>query len=176
MPRKPIELPRQSLRARRAEQAQIAKIVLTAAATRPVILPAKSNVPFIRGGDAMKDMREHLERLRDHAAECALLSAEAVTKEKRELFRKLNAQLTQMANHVEGVLNRTAIPDTFLGRKTYEPFPPPGGVLRPLQSAASSISGLASAEWCSNQSAKRLYSSAIRSSSLRVSGVSESFA
>jgi hypothetical protein len=41
----------------------------------------------------MKDMKARVERLRDHAAECALLSAEAESKEKRELFAKLCADL-----------------------------------------------------------------------------------
>lgn len=34
----------------------------------------------------MKDMRAHIEKLRDQAAECAVLSGEAQTKEKREFF------------------------------------------------------------------------------------------
>jgi hypothetical protein len=71
----------------------------------------------------MKGMRAHLEKLREQAAECALLSAEALTKEKRELFAKLNAHLTVLADHVESVLNGTKPPDTFLGRKTQELFP-----------------------------------------------------
>ena len=35
----------------------------------------------------MKDMKEHVERLRDQAAECALLCGEAAAKEEREFFR-----------------------------------------------------------------------------------------
>jgi hypothetical protein len=73
----------------------------------------------------MKDMKEHLERLRDQAAECAILSAEAVTREKRELFARMNAHLTALADHVENVISGIAAPDTFLGRKTHEPFPMP---------------------------------------------------
>jgi hypothetical protein len=49
----------------------------------------------------MKDVKAHLERLRDHAAECAILSAEAESKEKRELFARLCADLTDAADHIE---------------------------------------------------------------------------
>ena len=70
---------------------------------------------------AMKDMKAHLERLRDQAAECAILSAEAQTRKKRELFAKLCADLTDSADHIESVINGTALPDGFLGR-TYEPY------------------------------------------------------
>jgi hypothetical protein len=47
----------------------------------------------VSGGDAMREMKAHLERLRDQAVECAILSAEAQTREKRELFAKLCADL-----------------------------------------------------------------------------------
>jgi hypothetical protein len=59
----------------------------------------------------MKDVKAHLERLRDQAAECAILSAEAQTKEKRELFARLNAHLAEAADHLESVINGTAPPD-----------------------------------------------------------------
>jgi hypothetical protein len=64
-----------------------------------------------------------LERLHDQAAECAMLSAEATDRIKRDLFRKLYADLTTLANRVESVLNGITASDTFVGRKTYEPFP-----------------------------------------------------
>lgn len=54
----------------------------------------------------MKDMKAHLERLRDHAAECALLSAEAETKEKRELFARLCADLTDAADHIQSIIDQ----------------------------------------------------------------------
>lgn len=53
----------------------------------------------------MKDMKAHLERLRDHAAECAILSSEAETREKRELFAKLCADLTDAADHIQGIID-----------------------------------------------------------------------
>jgi hypothetical protein len=56
----------------------------------------------------MEDIKAHLAQLRDQAAECALLSAEAEGKEQRELFAELNIQLTALANNVEGILNRLA--------------------------------------------------------------------
>jgi hypothetical protein len=56
----------------------------------------------------MKDMKAHMERLRDHAAECAILSAEAETREKRDLFAKLCADLTDAADQLESVINGAA--------------------------------------------------------------------
>jgi putative heme iron utilization protein len=64
----------------------------------------------------MKDMKAHLERLRDQAAECAILSAEAETKEKRELFARLTAHLTEAADHLESVINATVRPDMQMER------------------------------------------------------------
>lgn len=58
---------------------------------------------------AMKDMKAHLDRLRDHAAECALLSAEAETREKRELIARHCADLTDAADHVESLINGAAM-------------------------------------------------------------------
>jgi hypothetical protein len=56
-------------------------------------------------------MKAHLERLRDQAAECALLSAEAQTREKRELFAKLCADLNEAADQIESTINGVALPD-----------------------------------------------------------------
>jgi hypothetical protein len=56
-------------------------------------------------------MKAHLERLRDQAAECAMLSAEAETREKRELFARLYAHLTEAADHLESVINGATLPD-----------------------------------------------------------------
>ena len=54
----------------------------------------------------MKDMKAHLERLRDQAAECAILSAEAQTREKRELFARLCGHLTAAADHIESIIDK----------------------------------------------------------------------
>ena len=54
----------------------------------------------------MRDMKAHLERLRDQAAECAILSAEAETREKRELFAKLCADLTDAADHIQSTIDQ----------------------------------------------------------------------
>ncbi len=70
----------------------------------------------------MKDMKAHLEKLRDQAAECALLSAEAKTKEKREYFATLCRDLLAIADRAEGVIKGAAVPDTFLGRNKQGPF------------------------------------------------------
>ena len=56
----------------------------------------------------MKDTKAHLERLRDQAAECAILSAEAETKEKRELFAKLTARLIAAAEHIQSAIDHGA--------------------------------------------------------------------
>jgi hypothetical protein len=53
----------------------------------------------------MKDMKAHLERLWDHATDCAILSAEAETKAKRELFAKLNSDLTAAADHLQTLID-----------------------------------------------------------------------
>ena len=71
----------------------------------------------------MKDMQAHLERLRDQAAECAVLSGEAKTKERREYFATLYRRLTYLAHRAEAAINETATPDTFRGRQTQEPSP-----------------------------------------------------
>jgi hypothetical protein len=54
----------------------------------------------------MRDMKAHLERLRDQAAECAILSAEAQTREKPELFARLCADLTGAADHIQSIIDR----------------------------------------------------------------------
>jgi hypothetical protein len=60
----------------------------------------------VNGGDAMKDMKAHLERLRDQAAECAILSAEAQTGHKRELFAKLCADLIDAADQIQRTIDQ----------------------------------------------------------------------
>lgn len=69
----------------------------------------------------MKHMKAHLEDLRDQAAECALRSGEAETREKRDLFEKMNAHLNWMADHVEAQMNAAAATGIF--DKTQMPFP-----------------------------------------------------
>lgn len=49
----------------------------------------------------MRDMQAHLEKLRIDAADCAIISGLATDKGKRELFAKLSAHLTVLANEVE---------------------------------------------------------------------------
>jgi hypothetical protein len=46
-------------------------------------------------------MQAHLEKLRIDAADCAIISGLATDKGKRELFAKLSAHLTVLANEVE---------------------------------------------------------------------------
>jgi hypothetical protein len=49
----------------------------------------------------MKDMEAHLEKLRNDAAECAIISGLATNKNKRELFARLCEHLIVLANEVE---------------------------------------------------------------------------
>ena len=55
----------------------------------------------------MKDMREHLEKLRSDAAECAIISGLAPDKQKRELFARLAGHLNLLADEVERVMHAT---------------------------------------------------------------------
>lgn len=78
----------------------------------------------------MKDMQAHIAKLRDQAAEAAMMSGEAQSKEKREFFANLNAHLTILADNAERALaGFPNPPDRFLGRKTQEPFPRGDGSL-----------------------------------------------
>jgi len=58
-------------------------------------------------GDAMKDMQTHLEKLRTDAAECATVSRLSTDQTNRDLFARLAAHLTTLANEVERVLTAT---------------------------------------------------------------------
>jgi hypothetical protein len=55
----------------------------------------------------MRDMRKHLERLRTDAAECETVSQVSTDSTKRDLFARLAAHLTTLANEVERVLTAT---------------------------------------------------------------------
>jgi hypothetical protein len=63
----------------------------------------------------MSDVRERAERLRDDAAECAIIASGLANTQQRDLFVRLARQLSMLAE--------VGSPETFLGRKTYEPFP-----------------------------------------------------
>jgi hypothetical protein len=49
----------------------------------------------------MKDYQVHAEKLRQEAAECALIRDLATDKAKREMFDRLCSHLTVLANQVE---------------------------------------------------------------------------
>jgi hypothetical protein len=49
----------------------------------------------------MKDYQAQLEKLRNEAAECALIRDLATDKEKREMFDRLANHLSMLANQVE---------------------------------------------------------------------------
>jgi hypothetical protein len=61
----------------------------------------------------MQDMKQRLEKLRDDAAECAITSGLAETREKRELFARLAEHLTVLADEVEQVMIATYRSEPF---------------------------------------------------------------
>ena len=70
----------------------------------------------------MKDMQAHLEKLRAQTAECEIIRDLATDPKKRELFSSLAEHFKILAKQIEKAL-ADPTPQTFLGRKTYEPFP-----------------------------------------------------
>ncbi len=56
----------------------------------------------------MKDMQKRLEKLRDDAAECAVISGLARDKAKRELFQRLHDHLGALASEVERAIAEQA--------------------------------------------------------------------
>ena len=71
----------------------------------------------------MKDMLEHLEKLRIQIAECELIRDLATDKEKRALFDRLAQRYRELVKHIELAIMSRGATGTFLGRKTQEPFP-----------------------------------------------------
>jgi hypothetical protein len=72
----------------------------------------------------MKDLlQEHLKKLRAQVGECEASRNSATDEEQRKLFSRLAAHYKVLAVELERVIDGYASPDTFLGRKTYEPFP-----------------------------------------------------
>ena len=53
----------------------------------------------------MKDYQAHVEKLRQDAAECALVRDLATSEAKREMFDRLARHLDQLADEVERAMN-----------------------------------------------------------------------
>jgi hypothetical protein len=53
----------------------------------------------------MKDYQAHLEKLREDAAECALVRDRATDQAKREMFDRLSKHLDQLADEIERAMN-----------------------------------------------------------------------
>jgi len=70
----------------------------------------------------MQDMKAHLEKLRAQLAECETIRDRAADPAKRDLFATLAEHLKLLATQIEYTIAGRAL-DTFLGRKTQEPFP-----------------------------------------------------
>jgi hypothetical protein len=71
----------------------------------------------------MKDMKGRLEKLRDDAADCAVIAGLAEAKEKRELFIRLAEHLKMLADEVERAISTVVPPDTSPVRKNCDPGP-----------------------------------------------------
>jgi hypothetical protein len=72
----------------------------------------------------MNDLSAHLEKLRVQMAECEVIRDLAIDKGKRQMFAKLAEHYRVLAGELEReIASRSPFPDTFLGRKTQEPFP-----------------------------------------------------
>ena len=71
----------------------------------------------------MDPLQAHLEKLRAQVAECEASRDSARDEAQRKLFSRLAAHYKVLAVELERVIDGNASPDTFLGRKTYEPFP-----------------------------------------------------
>jgi hypothetical protein len=56
----------------------------------------------------MQDMQTHLEKLRSDAAECGVISDLATDSQKRELFARLAAHLSALADEVEHAIEMQA--------------------------------------------------------------------
>jgi hypothetical protein len=54
----------------------------------------------------MRDMQVHLDKLRDNAAECALIGDLAADPPKKELFARLAQHLEVLANEVEQAIKK----------------------------------------------------------------------
>jgi hypothetical protein len=70
----------------------------------------------------MKNMQAHLEKMQIQIAECEMIRDLANDPKKRKLFSKLVEHFRVLAAEIEKTMV-DQIPLTFLGRKTYEPFP-----------------------------------------------------
>jgi len=71
----------------------------------------------------MKDIRAYLEKLQVQIAECEMIRDLATDLSKRELFDRLARHFQTLAAQLEAEIAKNAPVDTFLGRKTQEPFP-----------------------------------------------------
>ena len=70
----------------------------------------------------MKDVQAHLEKLRAQIVECELIRDLATDPVKRETFGRMAEHFKVLAGQLELVLKYGKADDTFLGRRTHEPF------------------------------------------------------
>ena len=57
----------------------------------------------------MQDMQTHVRKLREEAAECAMIRHLATKPQKQELFGKLAEHLIVLASQIEGAMERDRI-------------------------------------------------------------------
>jgi len=79
--------------------------------------------PKNSNGAAMHDMQTHLQKLRLQLAECEMIRDLATDPVKRDLFATLAEHFKTLAAQIELTIGGCGPADTFLGRKTQEPFP-----------------------------------------------------
>ena len=71
----------------------------------------------------MKDMQEHLERLRVQTVECEMIRDLATDRAKREMFARLAEHFKLLAGELEKEIALRSAADTFVGRRIQDPFP-----------------------------------------------------
>ena len=70
----------------------------------------------------MRDVEAHLEKLRAQITECELIRDLATDPLKRDTFGRMAEHFRVLAGQLEHVLTYGKADDTFVGRRTHEPF------------------------------------------------------
>ena len=71
----------------------------------------------------MRDMQTQLEKLRQQLSECERIRDLASDPAKRDVFAKLAEHFKLLVADLEQAIAGRGSSDTFLGRKTHDPFP-----------------------------------------------------
>ena len=71
----------------------------------------------------MKDYKAHLEKLETQIVECEMIRDLATDPAKRDMFDKMASHFRVLAGELKRMIGAGSAGDTFVGRKTQEPFP-----------------------------------------------------